>query len=194
MVQISIFAYSNLEVAEDYDTARCAEEEEEDDEEKASVLHITKCSRSADGMTIVDAEEGHYRTTPQSVRVEVQDGGNQIGAFDVWVRQFKVGERFETMMSQTAENMNCAFGPDTCRVVAAEMKAALPHRLEGHPQEPKHIVKPGRAEEAKSPSSVTSSISLGGKTGDATECLRYYQVLMGTFITASANGLFISAY
>jgi hypothetical protein len=88
-------------------------------------------------MTIIDATEGHYRTTPQSVRVTVQDGGNRIGAFEKWAARFEIGSEFDAVMAHMEANMNCAFGPDACRLVAAEMKAALP-AISKETKEPEH--------------------------------------------------------
>jgi hypothetical protein len=52
MVQISIFAYSNLQLVEDYDDKKCAEYDADEDE-KETVFHITDCDRMRDNMTTI---------------------------------------------------------------------------------------------------------------------------------------------
>ena len=179
-----------------YDDKKC----EEDEEEKETILHITECACMRDNMTIVGTADGHYTTTSKTVHINVQDGGDEIGAFDTWISSFVVGKRFSAVMQHMRDNMNCAFGSSTSRLVMKEMQKALP--LITAAISPSLVVK----EETKtsvpssssSPSSSlelsSSSLSNGRDKSEDTNMINYYRRMMDAFKNAAENGLFLSEY
>lgn len=203
MVQIIIHSFSNLELIDDYE---CVDEDDEEEkgekgsEEKKDVVvaredifHITDCPYMRDNMTIVGADDGHYRSTKDTVRVEVQDGGNAIGGFEKWVSQFVIGKRFDAFMLAMEKNLNCAFGPIACRRVSAEMKKALPRVL--------HKVCVGGDEKSNTSMLLTVDPKedflhtiYDRKYSENQRWMLYYYRIVEALDNASVRGLFISAY